>query len=128
MPLHMRLDLYNNSNFNRGSGRINEALWILCKCLFFLNPFPWPSFLRVCLLRLFGARIGNNVVIRSGGNISFPWRFIAGNHVWIGEEVFILNLAPVTLGSHICISQRAFLCTGCHEWKSETFDLQTLPI
>lgn len=124
----MRLDLYDNSDFNRGAGRIKESLWILCKCLFFLNPFPWPSSLRVFLLRLFGARIGRNVVIRSGVNISFPWRFVAGNYVWLGEDVSILSLAFVTIGSHVCISQKAFLCTGSHAWKTEAFDLVTLPI
>jgi putative colanic acid biosynthesis acetyltransferase WcaF len=124
----MRLDLYDNSAFERGAGRLKEALWVLCKCVFFLNPFPWPSFLRVRLLRLFGAQLGHGIVIRSGVNISFPWRLTVGNHVWIGEEVFILSLAPVTLGSNVCISQRAFLCTGSHAWRRETFDLQTRPI
>jgi len=125
---NMRLDLYDNSDFDRGASRIKEALWILCKCLFFLNPLPWPSFLRVQLLRLFGAQVGRGVVIRSGANISFPWRLTVGNHVWIGEEVYILSLAKVTLGSHICVSQRAFLCTGSHDWRSEAFDLQTRSI
>lgn len=124
----MRLDLYDNSDFDRGAGRLKEALWVMCKCAFFLNPVPWPSFLRARLLRLFGAQIGHGIVIRSGVNITFPWRLSVGNHVWIGEEVFILNLAPVTLGSHICVSQRAFLCTGSHAWRRETFDLQTRPI
>jgi len=121
----LRLDLYNNSDFDRGASRLKEALWVLCKCVFFLNPFPWASSLRVGLLRLFGARIGVGVVIRSGVNITFPWRFTAGDEVWIGEEVYILSLAPVTLGSHVCLSQRAFLCTGSHAWRRETFDLQT---
>lgn len=124
----MRLDLYDNSDFDRGAGRLKEALWVLCKCLFFLNPFPWPSTLRVRWLRLFGARVGRRVVIRSGVNITFPWRLTVGDHVWIGDEVLILSLAPVTLGSHVCISQRAFLCTGSHDWRRETFDLQTHPI
>lgn len=124
----MRLDLYDNSAFDRGAGRFKEALWILVKGFFFLNFFPWPSALRVGLLRLFGAQVGRGVVVRSGVNVSFPWRLIVGDHVWIGEEVAILSLAPVTLGSHVCLSQRAYLCTGSHDWKVETFDLQTKPI
>ena len=124
----MRLDLYDNSDFDRGASHMREGLWILCKCLFFLNGFPWPSALRVFWLRLFGARVGKNVVIRSGVNISFPWRFMAGDHVWIGEDVFILSLAPVTLGSQVCVSQRAFLCTGSHDWRRQGFDLQVRPI
>jgi putative colanic acid biosynthesis acetyltransferase WcaF len=124
----LRLDRYDNSDFDRGAGRIKEGLWILCKCAFFLNPFPWPSALRVVLLRLFGARIGRGVVIRSGANVTFPWRLIVADHVWIGEEVLILSLAPVTIGSHVCISQRAFLCTGSHAWRRETFDLRIRPI
>jgi putative colanic acid biosynthesis acetyltransferase WcaF len=124
----LRLDRYDNSGFDRGAGRIKEGLWILCKGVFFLNPFPWPSALRTALLRLFGARIGRGVVVRSGANITFPWRFTAGDHVWIGEDVLVLSLAPVTLGSHVCLSQRAFLCTGSHAWRRETFDLRTRPI
>ncbi len=81
----MRLDLYDNSNFSRGQGRVQESFWVLCKCLFFLNPFPWPSSLRGFWLRLFGARIGKGVVIRSGVNISFPWRFTVGDYVWLGK-------------------------------------------
>jgi putative colanic acid biosynthesis acetyltransferase WcaF len=124
----LRLDRYDNSGFDRGAGRIKEGLWVLCKCAFFLNPFPWPSAVRVALLRLFGARLGRGVVVRSGANITFPWRFTAGDHVWIGEDVLVLSLAPVNLGSHVCLSQRAFLCSGSHAWRRETFDLRTRPI
>jgi putative colanic acid biosynthesis acetyltransferase WcaF len=124
----MRLDLYDNSDFDRGASRLKEGLWLLTKCLFFLNPFPWPSSLRTFLLRLFGAKLGCDVVIRSGVNITFPWRFRVGDHVWIGDEALILSLASVTLGSHVCLSQRAFLCTGSHDWRRETFDLKTQPI
>ncbi len=124
----MRLDLFDNSGFNRGAPRITEVAWVLVKGLFFLNWFPWPSLIRRNLLRLFGARIGKGVVIRSFVNISFPWRFECGDHVWIGEEVIILSLARVVIASHVCVSQRAFLCTGSHDWRKETFDLRVAEI
>ncbi len=124
----MDLSRYNNTAFDRGTPRWKEALWVLVRGVFFLGWFPWPSGLRVFLLRAFGAKIGDGMVIRSRVNISFPWRFEAGDHVWIGEEVLVLSLATVTIGSSVCLSQRAFLCTGSHDARADTFDLVTKPV
>jgi putative colanic acid biosynthesis acetyltransferase WcaF len=103
-------------------------MWIAMKWLFFLNPVPWPSTLRIAILRIFGARIGERVVIRSNVNVTFPWRLEVGDDVWLGEEVLILSLAPVMIKSNVCISQRAFLCTGSHDFRAANFDLITKPI
>lgn len=94
----------------------------------FQSRLPWPSGIKVRLLRLFGARIGSGVVIRSRVNVSFPWRLTIGDHSWIGDEVLILSLADVSIGANVCISQRAFLCTGSHDHRKPTFDLITKPI
>ena len=124
----MDLSRYSVAHFDRGAPRWKEAAWVFAKCIFFQNPWPWPSSLRVFFLRLFGAKIGEGVVIRANVNVTFPWRLAIGDHVWIGEEATILSLAQVTIRSNVCISQRAYLCTGSHDFRSETFDLQTKPI
>jgi putative colanic acid biosynthesis acetyltransferase WcaF len=127
-PYPVNLARFQNSHFSRGVPPWKEGLWWVARSLFFAPWFPLPSALRCAVLRLFGARVGSDVVIRSRVNVTFPWRLEIGDHVWIGDEVLILNLAPVRIGSHVCLSQRVFLCTGSHDYKKETFDLITRPI
>ena len=119
------LSKFNNGSFHRGVPRWKEALWWVCRSLVFAPSFPVPSSLKVAALRVFGAKVGKGVVIRSRVNITMPWRLEIGDHVWIGDEVLILSLAQVTIGSNVCLSQRAFLCTGSHDFKKEAFDLIT---
>lgn len=122
------LSAYAAEGFDRGASRMTEALWILVRCVFFDTSFPWPSALRAILLRLFGAWVGDGVVIRGKVNITFPWRVRIGSNAWIGDEVLILSLAPVEIGESVCISQRAFICTGSHDHSKPAFDLITKPV
>lgn len=124
----INLSKFKNPKFSRGVSRGTEFLWWVCRSLFFSPWFPVPSKIKVMVLRIFGAKIGEGVVIRSRVNITFPWRFECGDHVWIGDEVLILSLAQVAIGSNVCISQRAFLCTGSHDFSEVSFDLITREI
>ena len=59
--------------------------------VFFLSAFPFPSSLKTWLLKFFGAKVGQGVIIKPRVNIHMPWKLNIGDDVWIGEEVFILN-------------------------------------
>lgn len=123
----MQLDTYNNSGFDRGRPLWVEVLWLIVQAMF-VNSWLPGSLHRVWLLRLFGARLGQGVVIKPYVRVKFPWKLVVGDHTWIGEGVWIDNLGEVFFGNHVCISQGAYLCTGSHNWSSKQFDLTVRPI
>lgn len=125
----VRNDLFDRrSGFDRGRSTLIFALWQLVKWAFFKTIFPWPYGLKVALLRLFGAQVGQGVCIKPQVNIHLPWKLVIGDHVWIGEDAFILNFEPVKIGSHACISQRAFLCGGNHDYRDTSMRYRNGPI
>jgi putative colanic acid biosynthesis acetyltransferase WcaF len=127
--LGTRLDRFDASKgLDRGRPQWFEALWYLVKCMFFLSPFPWPVSLKRSLLRAFGAKVGASVNIKPRVNIHFPWKLELGDWCWIGEEVFILNFEPVSIGAHACISQRVFLCCGNHDFRDPSFTFRNAAI
>jgi putative colanic acid biosynthesis acetyltransferase WcaF len=122
----VRLDRYDARHFDRGRTLVIEALWTLVQALFG-SGLPGATW-RVALLRLFGARLGRGCVIKPRVRIKFPWRLQMGDYVWLGESVWIDNLAEVRIGNHVCISQGAYLCTGSHDYRDPGFALRTAPI
>jgi len=127
-PGPVRLDAFRAAGFQRGASRLKETLWLLVRSVVFLwSPFPFYR-LKRCLLRLFGARVGRGVVIKPGCKITFPWKLVLGDHCWLGEDAFLLNLDSIEIGPHVCVSQRAFLCTGNHDYRDQAFRLETAPI
>lgn len=123
----MKLCTFDNSNFKRDASTAKEMLWILVSGIAFSSWFPGSQW-RVILLRLFGAKIGREVVVKPKVFIKFPWKLTVDDFSWIGEAVWIDNLAHVSIGKNTCISQGAYLCTGSHNWKKPTFDLIVKPI
>jgi putative colanic acid biosynthesis acetyltransferase WcaF len=122
----MQTDLskYNNSWYKPGAGFVKRAIWFCVSACFFLSYFPFSG-LKIVLLRLFGAEVGEGVIIKPAVNIKYPWKLRIGNHVWIGEKAWIDNLDFVTIGDHCCISQGAYILCGNHNYKKHTFDLLT---
>lgn len=122
------LSSYSSASFDRGAGKLREAVWLVVSLLLFrLCPFSFSA-LKCAVLRGFGARVGQGVVIKPDVKITFPWKLEIGDHVWLGEECWLLNLERIHIGNHVCLSQRTFLCTGSHNYKLPTFDLIVKPI
>jgi putative colanic acid biosynthesis acetyltransferase WcaF len=117
------LSTYDNISYKPGRNGIIRILWYFTNVLFFLNPLNPISSLKVILLRLFGAKVAKGVVIKPSVNIKYPWRLKIGKHSWIGEKVWIDNLADVEIGDNCCLSQGAMLLCGNHNYKKATFNL-----
>lgn len=126
--MEVRLDQFRNSWYRSGRGRAAHGLWFFIGGTLLRSRILPGSALRRVLLRSFGARVGRGVVLKPALRVKFPWLLTVGDHSWLGEDVWIDNLAPVTIGSHCCISQGAYLCTGNHDWSDPTFPLITKPI
>ena len=116
------------TTINIGASRSKQIIWYFVNIIFFKSSFITFSGLKVRLLGWFGAKLGRGVVIKPVVNIKFPWKLKIGDHTWIGEEVWIDNLADVTIGSNVTLSQGSLLLTGTHDHSKTSFDFLSYPI
>lgn len=101
---------------------ILNIIWYALNNLIFFSFFPFSN-IKIKILKLFGAKIGKNVIIKEYVRIKFPKNLIIGNNVWIGSGVWIDNISELIIEDNCCISQDVYFCTGNHNVNLETFDL-----
>lgn len=116
------LSKYNNSWYNPGANWLIRLVWYCINACIINSCFPFSS-VKVFFLKMFGATVGKNVVIKPYVNIKYPWNISIGDNVWIGENVWLDSLGKIIIGNNACISQRAMLICGNHNYKKTTFDL-----
>ncbi|MEO1340375.1 MAG: hormogonium polysaccharide biosynthesis acetyltransferase HpsU [Cyanobacteria bacterium J06635_13] len=122
------LRTYDISSFPRGKPSWVVILWWLVQAISFpLSLHNFNNF-RCWLLRLFGAQIGQGVVIRPTARFTYPWKVTIGDYSWIGDDVVFYSVDPIEVGSHSVVSQKSYLCTGSHDTQKSSFDLITAPI
>ena len=122
------LNKYSNPTGFRGRSVLKVQLWWLVYAVLF-KPSPqimygWRRF----LLRIFGAKIGRDVIIRPSAQITYPWKVEIGDYSWIGDDVVLYSLGDIEIGSNTVISQRSYLCTGSHDYASNNFDIYSKKI
>ncbi len=84
----------------RGKSALCVQLWWCVQAtLFALSPqfmYRWRAF----LLRLFGAKVGQGVIIRPSVRITYPWKVAIGDYSWIGDDVVLYSLGEISIGSN----------------------------
>lgn len=126
--MKIQLDTFTPNTFNKKSGVIKRMAWFFVHAVFIQSSWMPFSGMKVFLLRVFGATIGNGIVIKPSVRIKFPWKLTIGDHVWLGEGCWIDNLDHVKIGDNVCISQGAMLLTGNHDYTLPSFDYRNAPI
>lgn len=98
-------------------------LWWAVDWMFFRNSpqllYGWRRF----LLRLFGARIGKQVRLRSSVRVTYPWKLAIGDYSWIGDDTVLYSLGEIEIGKNVVISQFSYVCAAQHDLSRITFDM-----
>lgn len=118
---------FQGYGYDKGRPKAIQALWLLTQSTL-LQHWWFPPKLRVKILRAFGAKIEEGVLIRHGVTIHWPWKLEIKKNSWVGVGTWILNLEQVTIGENSCLSQDTYICTGSHLFNHDNFEFDNAPI
>lgn len=123
----MEYDKYQNKLSLKN--KISRVLWNFFWLVLF-RPFNLPqfNFLRIFLLRCFGAKIGKGCKIQSTVKIWAPWNLELGDLVAFGFDVLCYNPGKVIIGNKVAISHNVHLCSASHDFTKKNNPLITKPI
>jgi len=88
--MQTKLDTFDPRNFDKKAGAAKKTAWFFLHVLFIESSWMPLMHIKVILLRMFGAKIGNGLIIKPSVHIKYPWKLIIGDHVWLGEKVLII--------------------------------------
>ena len=112
----------------RGRSALVVQLWWLVQA----SLFRWsPQFaygFRRGLLRLFGMRVGDGVLVRPSATITYPWKVVVGDAAWIGDDVVLYSLGDIHIGRHSVVSQRSYVCAADHDHLDPLFPIRARPV
>jgi putative colanic acid biosynthesis acetyltransferase WcaF len=109
-------------NFRSRNAFVVQLWWIVQGTFFRMSPQFLYGF-RNFLLRLFGAKIGEKVIIRPTARITYPWKVSIGDYSWIGDDVVLYSLGEIEIGKNVVISQKSYICTASHDYLQSDFPI-----
>jgi putative colanic acid biosynthesis acetyltransferase WcaF len=107
--------------------QLRRVGWSLGRWLVRLSPRPCFAWRRA-VLRLFGAKIGEQVHIYPSAHLYMPWNVEIGDWAAVGEDVLIYSLGKVRIGKRATLSYRAHVCAGSHDLEDPALPLLKPPV
>jgi len=108
--------------------RLRRLAWNIVWLLLY-RPSPRPLHAwRSMLLRLFGARMGPDCHFYPASRVWAPWNLVCADHVAAGDGVEIYNPVTIYFGSHVILSQQAYICGATHDYNDPAFPLIAFPM
>jgi putative colanic acid biosynthesis acetyltransferase WcaF len=109
-------------NFRGRPAWFVQIWWLVQSLLFHTSPqvfYGWRRF----LLKLFGAKIGKNVMLRPSVTVTYPWKLTIGDDSWVGDHVTLYTLGPIVIGRDAVVSQHSYLAAASHDYTRPSFDI-----
>lgn len=108
--------------------KVRRAIWrLLVRPVFMLSPGS-ANDLRIFLLRLMGAQIGERCLVSAKVDVLMPWNLVLEPFVALGRAVNVYNYGVVTIRRMTLVSQNVHLCTGSHDYTHPHMPLIWKPI
>ncbi|ATG49801.1 putative colanic acid biosynthesis acetyltransferase [Celeribacter ethanolicus] len=99
-------------------------VWLLCARWTPPQARRWRNW----LLRRFGAKLALSANVYPSARIWLPRNLTMQAFSSLGPGVICYSMAPIKIGRHVVISQRAHLCCGTHAIRDPHFQLRAFPI
>jgi putative colanic acid biosynthesis acetyltransferase WcaF len=84
--------------------------------LYRFSPRPFHAW-RAALLKLFGAKLGDDCHFYPASKVWAPWNLVCADHVAAGDGVEIYNPSPIQIDTHVILSQDCYLCGATHDYN-----------
>lgn len=110
------------------ANRLRRLAWSLTWLLLARWTPPQARLWRLALLRAFGAKVSWQANVYASVKVWAPWHLKMAPLAALAPGVEVYNIAPVSIGEMVVVSQGAYLCTGTHDHRDPAFPLYARPI
>jgi putative colanic acid biosynthesis acetyltransferase WcaF len=114
-------------NFRGRAAWIVQLWWLVQATLFRWSP-QFAYRFRAAILRAFGAKVGQDVVIRPTVKVTYPWKVTIGDYAWVGDDAVLYSLGEIEIGANVVVSQSSYLCAADHDYTRVDFPIRSRKI